>query len=71
VIRSAIGRWQVTITNRDEQSVIGSLQSAHNAESARLATEDGRTGGGAQMTLFCGNGHGVNDLAAVGHAWSL
>jgi hypothetical protein len=33
VIRFAIGRRPVTMTDRDEQSVIRSLQSAHNAES--------------------------------------
>jgi hypothetical protein len=32
VIRFAIGRRQVTMTDRDEQPVIGSLQSAPNAE---------------------------------------
>jgi hypothetical protein len=30
VIRFAIGRRQVTMTDRGEQPVIGSLQSAHN-----------------------------------------
>jgi hypothetical protein len=35
VIRFAIGRRQVTMTDCDEQSVIRSLQSAHNADSAR------------------------------------
>jgi hypothetical protein len=32
VIRFAIGRRQVPMTDRGEQPVIGSLQSAHNAE---------------------------------------
>jgi hypothetical protein len=36
VIRFAIGRRQPTMTDRDEQLVIGSLQSAHIADSVRL-----------------------------------
>jgi hypothetical protein len=43
VIRFAIGRRHVTMTDRDEQPVIGSLQSAHNADSVRLpAISSGR-----------------------------
>ena len=61
VIYFAIGRRQVTMTDRDEQPVIGSLQSAHNAHSARWV---GLLVNAVSMRRLSGSAS-----AALGHAF--
>ena len=52
VIHSAIGRWHVTMTDRNEQSVINSLQSAHIADYESVGSEYRSAPEGAQILQF-------------------
>jgi hypothetical protein len=52
VIRSAIGRRQVTMTDCDKQPVIGSLQSAPNAEYGGRPSQWGSTARNSQNIQF-------------------
>jgi hypothetical protein len=52
VIHFALGRRQVTMTDRNEQSVINSLQSAHIADYESVGSEYRSAPEGAQILQF-------------------
>jgi hypothetical protein len=56
VIRFAIGRRQVTMTDRDEQSVTGSLQSGVERRIGAVGAVLGHPRCGRHISQFCGSG---------------